>query len=415
METCKINQDYPLSGYHEKVMKTIVWLVIVLFTTSGLNAQSWSWQQRGNILEIGYGGPQYAALHLNDSYFRMNYGPQSSWGTSVILMPSFWSGGIYYQGAPVEYNTRVDGSDLLLTLTGTIRTLQVNIQVRLFPPGSNELRAQVSANLTGSVALDNRPGEAFKPVMLSSMRISSQLWDTQLAYVDCRSYAIPPSGWVIHPPTTGKMFGLLGGTSAWKPNAPTMEVTFPQAMTVTGWVTSSSNPNDDNVGFWAATSVVMNSWSYTLRCAPLRTYDISGQVTLQEYSGSPTSVPVTIELLPAGGTTPIRTETVNLTASGGYTLSQVPPGTYDLAFRASHWLHCVRRHVQVVNACVQGANISLINGDATGDSRIDDADLLRVLFDFGSTGTNLPADLNGDGQVNDRDLLIVLFNFGREC
>lgn len=395
-----------------------VWIFLTMGFLPGIAgstwAQAWSWQQRGNVLEIGYGGPQYAALHLNDSYFRMNYGTQSSWGTSVILLPSFWSGGAYYQGAPVVYNIRTDGSDLLLNLSGTIRTLQVQIQVRLFPPGSNEFRAQVSASATGGVPLDNRPGEAFKPVMLSSMRVSSQLWDTQLAYVDCRSYAIPTSGWLIQPAVTGKLFGLLGGTSAWNPNAPTMEVAFPQPMTVTGWVTPSGDPNDDNVGFWAATNQVLSSWSYTLRCAPLRTYDISGQVTLQEYSGSPTGVPITIELFSAGGSIPLRTELVNLTAAGGYTLSQVPPGNYDLAFKADHWLRCIRRNVQVNAACVQGINLSLINGDVNNDNRIDDADMLAVLFAFGSTGVNLPADLNGDGQVNDRDLLIVLFNFGRE-
>jgi len=38
-----------------------------------------------------------------------------------------------------------------------------------------------------------------------------------------------------------------------------------------------------------------------------------------------------------------------------------------------------------------------------------------VLFAFGNTGTNLPEDLNGDGTVDDADLLTVLFAFGSGC
>jgi len=44
---------------------------------------------------------------------------------------------------------------------------------------------------------------------------------------------------------------------------------------------------------------------------------------------------------------------------------------------------------------------------------VDDADLLRVLFAFGQSGSDMPEDLNGDGVVDDADLLIALFNFGR--
>jgi hypothetical protein len=67
-----------------------------------------------------------------------------------------------------------------------------------------------------------------------------------------------------------------------------------------------------------------------------------------------------------------------------------------------------------VSGCVHGVNASLVNGDVNGDNRIDDADLLRVLFIFGQTGASLPEDLDGDGRVDDADLLIVLFRFGQE-
>jgi hypothetical protein len=51
-------------------------------------------------------------------------------------------------------------------------------------------------------------------------------------------------------------------------------------------------------------------------------------------------------------------------------------------------------------------------GDANRDGRVDDADLLIVLFQFGEFGFGLQGDVNNDGRVDDADLLIVLFNFG---
>ncbi len=55
-----------------------------------------------------------------------------------------------------------------------------------------------------------------------------------------------------------------------------------------------------------------------------------------------------------------------------------------------------------------------IGGDVDGSGCVDDGDLLRVLFAFGSTGA-LPEDTNGDNTVDDTDLLTVLFNFGNGC
>jgi probable HAF family extracellular repeat protein len=56
------------------------------------------------------------------------------------------------------------------------------------------------------------------------------------------------------------------------------------------------------------------------------------------------------------------------------------------------------------------------NGDVNNDGCVDDADLLAVLFAFGSIGQNLGrVDVNCDNLVDDADLLMVLFNFGNGC
>ncbi len=233
---------------------------------------NWRVTQVGEELRIVYAGardfPQYGVLHLDSSFFRLNYGPASGWGTSIILLPAFWTDGSYRQGAPVDATWHVEGLDLVLSVTGTIAELNVDLTVRISPPVRNLwISADVEALVEGSVPLDDRPGEAFKPVMLSSMRISPTQWDTQTACVAEQSYAIPDDGWVIWPHVVGETFGLIGGTSEWKTNAPTVLIELDEPRTVTGWVTPSEDPNDDNVGLWAATDEVLPSWSYRIHAS----------------------------------------------------------------------------------------------------------------------------------------------------
>ena len=52
-----------------------------------------------------------------------------------------------------------------------------------------------------------------------------------------------------------------------------------------------------------------------------------------------------------------------------------------------------------------------LHDDVDRNGCVDDADLLRVLFAFGSRGYR-PEDLNWDGTVENADLLVVLFHFG---
>jgi len=232
----------------------------------------WIVTQTADELRIAYGSgtdfPQYAALHLDSSYFRMNYGPESGWGTSVVLMPCLWEGGSYLQGAPVACTWTTSGDDLIISVSGTISTLEIEGEVRLRPPSGGSLQARVQMRSAESVQLDDRPGEAFKPVMLSSMRISDDMWDASSVYAGSQSFALPGSGWILAPPVATATFGVKGGTSAWKTNAPTVEVRLEGSMPVTGWVEASSDPNDDNVGFWAASDAPLAIWGYTIVSEP---------------------------------------------------------------------------------------------------------------------------------------------------
>jgi hypothetical protein len=226
-------------------------------------------------LQIGYGSgrhfPQYAVLDLRHGFLRMVYSRTAGWGTSVVLLPALWSKTScptnYCQGAPVTATWRRSGASLKISVHGTIATLKVASVVTISPPARAALVARVFTKVSGTVVLDgNHPGEAFKPVMLSSMHISATTWDSRSAFIGAASYPLPASGWIIQPPVVTTDFGLQGGTSAWKRNAPTVEVILGRSLPVTGWVTASNppSPKDNNVAFWCATTRVLSSWRFSV-------------------------------------------------------------------------------------------------------------------------------------------------------
>ena len=233
---------------------------------------SWSVAQRHRIIEVGYGKdsdfPQYAALHTDSSFLRLNYGPRSSWGTSIALLPSFWSGSFYHQGSHITVGWRDDTPDLVMSFNGSIGTLQVHGQIRLRPPGVDSIAGIVMVEVDGDVHLDYRPGEAFKPVVLSSMHISADYWDAKSAQVGSQSIQFPDRGWLIETPAFGRRLVLKGGSSAWKANAPTIELATNRVWDLAGWKTHSFDPDDDNLSLWAASDRVPRSWDYAFFAKP---------------------------------------------------------------------------------------------------------------------------------------------------
>ncbi len=242
---------------------------LLLQSDSCKSENDWSVVKEESTLKINYrisdkGYPQFAALHLNDGYFRMVYGVEGGWGTSVIIPPGFWMGGAYYQGAPIEVTWEKECDKLILNLSGTLAGLSFSGKITLSPPGEESIVADVTMTTSGNINLDVREGEAFKPVMLSSMRISDTIWDASGAFAGAVNYTIPTTGVIVDPLVSDTTFGLSGGTSSWKTNAPTVVVDLDRMLPITGWVTPSMDSNDDNIGFWAASSAVLSSWSYTV-------------------------------------------------------------------------------------------------------------------------------------------------------
>jgi hypothetical protein len=144
---------------------------------------------------------------------------------------------------------------------------------------------------------------------------------------------------------------------------------------------------------------------------------ISGTVTLNNYVGDITQVPVTVEVQSTSSTTAIETDTVSLDSAGNYSFiptTQGLSGTYNVVAKASHWLaQCVPTVLDTDGSGV--ANFSLINGDVNGDNFIEDQDysLLGVSWysAVGDANYNVNADLNGDGFVEDQDYSIMGMNW----
>ena len=244
----------------------------------------WTWKvtDPGNgepwIIAFGSGvdPPQFAALHPKSGYFRLVC--KTTWGTSIVLPPVFWSGGVLTQGMPLEATHYVEGDRLVIDATGNKNGLKVTLRVALSPPGDGRIEAVVDGKCEGAVALDAKPGEAFKPVMLSSMRIGcgadgvSKEWDARAAIVEGRpdlefddtvashAFFLPPTPFKV------RRFGFRGGKSRFQPAepAPTVEILFPDPVQIAGYRTRSCDHDDDNLAFWAGSDTVLSSWHYTI-------------------------------------------------------------------------------------------------------------------------------------------------------
>ena len=233
----------------------------------------WETTVNEDILQINYGFhiyfPQFAALHLNSGYLRMLYKEEGGWGTSISLIPSFWENGELHLGTDIEIlSTKVEECELIIEFSGQIRSLMVEGTLRFLPLDleQEEFEAEVSIQTTGHLQLDSKPGEAYKLAFLSSMNLGiDDTWDAQNAFVDNITYPFPQQeGRIIDPPVGAKQFGVQGGTSSWKADAPTIEILLEEPYLISGWKTASQDPNDDNIGVWAASDSVVDAFQYRI-------------------------------------------------------------------------------------------------------------------------------------------------------
>jgi hypothetical protein len=92
------------------------------------------------------------------------------------------------------------------------------------------------AGNAASMALDRRPGEAFKLVPLSSMRVAPDRWDASAALVGAQAFPLP-----VHVPCTG------GSSLGWPPQPPRLPDRF-RTMEVRASSPSPGQATDSRLG-----------------------------------------------------------------------------------------------------------------------------------------------------------------------
>ena len=238
-------------------------------------------RQRPTVVEIAYGSagrfPQYAALHTDSSYLRLTGGSATTWGTSVVLLPVVWQARRAgpTQGAPITITScqEEDAGTFVLAFNGCIAGLRVTGSLRFFPPIVTRFQVDAAVAVSGATALNvAHASESFKTVMLSSMRVRPDVWDTDRAFAGAKTRDIPaPGHWIFSPSLECHTFGLRGGGSRWQRDrpAPSVAITSSESLAVAGWVSApgrgrTGGPNSDNVALWAAHDHVQTSWRYTI-------------------------------------------------------------------------------------------------------------------------------------------------------
>lgn len=198
--------------------------------------------------------------------------------------------------------------------------------------------------------------------------------------------------------------------------SPALEIADQSVIIQRNWITpggylqvniQAGNPNN------GGTAVFDNiKWNGVLL---RRAFAIGGNIDLRDYNREVISlVPIDTELRQGG--IAVRTETIFTDSAGNYVIPDVPPGTYDVAFKASHWLRVVVPNVTVVDSDVTGVDASLTNGDIDGDNEVTLFDFGQLVQAFGSvpgdSNWNPDADLDGDEEVTLFDFGVLVRNFG---
>jgi len=245
---------------------------------------TWEWAHVSvkKELRLTYETNQVLAIHTHDGYLRA--APGTSWGTSVIILPCVRiAPATVIHGGTIEsweFGSVGTSSVCKLKARGGPFTYECNLIIQ--PPYNNQICLDISMIVTGNVELDQSlPGEAFKPVFLSSMFQGEDGLDCICAYNGKDWTAIPNNGWIFTPKTEGsritlegkttqrssedhKIFNLKEGKPAVENIAPTVDIYFDRTLKTCGWVTPSTDLNRDNVGLWFGSNEILYRYSYRL-------------------------------------------------------------------------------------------------------------------------------------------------------
>lgn len=142
---------------------------------------------------------------------------------------------------------------------------------------------------------------------------------------------------------------------------------------------------------------------------------VAGTVSLEQIAPAHQNQTLSFEFRPAaGGAAFTRTQT--LTGSGGFSFTDIPAGSHNLAINGPKWLRSVYP-VNVTNANVTNLSAALSGGDANGDNSVDSTDFEILIGAFNTdasvpgSGYDATADFNCDGFVDSTDFGLFIGDF----
>ncbi len=240
------------------------------------------------------GTPQVAVIYAS-GYVRLkqnaNPSPTIPFGTSFVLGPAYWTNGSTYYHNPQLNQLKVDttllpNAPLQMLAVGTNHDFAVTYKMTLPPPRDRQTRLHViqTYTATGTVNIDptrRAERQGFKLVQASSMFINEGAACTG-GYTDCHDsnsarfigsdlarrqiafsgLTLPAfvfnspvplgSTWLDILHTDDQSWQSATGTGGNTPNVRIALDELPTSHTITpqGWVGSTTDPNDDNVGLW---------------------------------------------------------------------------------------------------------------------------------------------------------------------
>ncbi len=223
---------------------------------------------QGTFTEIKVlsGGTQVGSVKGNGYYRLVPAGAE--WGTSFVA-PGYWAGGEQHITAITDLTTAVDASGQL-TVHGRLDSPHARADDWTLTFGAPDRAGAVHAKVAFTLiakrefALDADRvdlGEAVKIAQFSSMNIGAD-WDADTATAGGRVGSLNRPGarvfdWPI-PLARGQETVVANDGSARPRQTPTTFFRVEKSadpLLVQGWVTRSSDPNDDNVGVWLAWDV----------------------------------------------------------------------------------------------------------------------------------------------------------------
>ena len=241
----------------------------------------------GHKVEGANSWPTVAAIYAS-GYIRLKEcrEPDVNFGTSFVLGPAYWEGGIYHHHPQIReayINTGgASTSPLSLEIIAEMEHLNITYNILMSEPIREvmELDVEQIFEVANPFVLDEsrfENHEGFKLVQFSSMYIDDYYHDSdRIKYVDetgkpvtVKFQEIGKDRFIFDDPQKlgRNWFGCVhSDDEGWQGNTPNCMILLDDPLLATectpqGWIRDTSDPNDDNVGLWIHFDNASLEWS----------------------------------------------------------------------------------------------------------------------------------------------------------